>query len=111
MVLLIKNWDRTQLTAQKSRQLKISDRVNESIANSTFNSGFNLMIDFVDLYFSQKNDLIATGGYGEVYKGKWLGLSVAIKKFNKKYGNNKAYKELIKEIEVLHSLRHPYIQQ
>ena len=66
------------MTEQKSKKFKIGERINESIANSTFNSGFNFMIDFNDLYFSQKNDLIATGGYGEVYKGKWLGLPVAI---------------------------------
>lgn len=38
---------------------------------------------------------------------KWLGIKVAVKKFGKKYNGRKAIKEFIKEIEVVHSLRHP----
>jgi serine/threonine protein kinase len=34
---------------------------------------------------------------------------VAIKKFSKKYLEKKAIKDYIKEIEVVHSLRHPNI--
>lgn len=97
------------MTSFKSKHLEISERLSDGFMNSMRSSGFNLVIDFNDLHFSQKNDLIASGGYGDVYKGKWLGLQVAIKKFGKKYINKKALKELVKEIEVLHSLRHPYI--
>ncbi|CAI2362317.1 unnamed protein product [Moneuplotes crassus] len=96
-------------TIFKSKHLELSEKLSEGFVTSKRSSGFNLVIDFSDLHFSLKNDLIATGGYGEVYKGKWLGLPIAIKRFGKKYINKKAIKELIKEIEVVHSCRHPYI--
>ena len=38
-----------------------------------------------------------------------MGVKVAIKKFGKKYLNKKAIKDFIKEIEVVHSLRHPNV--
>lgn len=98
-----------RMTSFKSKHLELSERLSDGFLGSARSSGFNLVIDFADLHFSQKNDLIASGGYGDVYKGKWLGLTVAVKKFGKKYINKKALKELVKEIEVLHSLRHPYI--
>ena len=90
-------------TLFKSKHLELSEKLSEGFVSSKRSSGFNLVIDFSDLLFSLKNDLIATGGYGEVYKGKWLGLPVAVKKFGKKYISKKAIKELIKEIEVVHS--------
>ena len=74
-------------TLFKSKHLELSEKLSDGFVNSKRSSGFNLVIDFSVLYFSLKNDLIATGGYGEVYKGKWLGLPVAIKKFGKKYIN------------------------
>jgi hypothetical protein len=52
--------------------------------------GFNFLIDFKELNFDPKLDYIGGGGYGDVYQGKWLGVKVAIKKFGKKYLNNKA---------------------
>lgn len=96
-------------TLFKSKHLELSEKLSDGFVNSKRSSGFNLVIDFSTLHFSLKNDLIAIGGYGEVYKGKWLGLQVAIKKFGKKYISKRAVKELIKEIEVVHSCRHPYI--
>jgi serine/threonine protein kinase len=61
------------------------------------------------LIYDTKTDFIGSGGYGEVFCGKWLGVRVAIKKFGRKYLNKKALKDFIKEIEVVHSLRHPNI--
>ena len=77
--------------------------------NSLLLNGFSYMIDFSDLQFDRSIDKIGAGGYGEVYKGIWLGLTVAIKKHGKKYVTKKALKNFIKEIEVLHRLRHPNI--
>ena len=72
-------------------------------------SGFSYIIDFSQLEFDPAIDTIGSGGYGDVFKGKWLGSEVAIKRFGRKYVNKKALWEFITEIEVLHSLRHPNI--
>jgi serine/threonine protein kinase len=42
------------------------------------------------LIYNPKYDKIGSGGYGEVFRSKWLGLDVAVKKFGKKYVNKKA---------------------
>ena len=34
-----------------------------------------------------KKDYIGSGGYGEVFQGKWLGVKVAIKRFAKVFNN------------------------
>lgn len=77
--------------------------------NTLLQSGFNYVIEFNQLEFDPAMDAIGTGGYGDVFKGKWLGSPVAIKWFGKKYVSKKALREFITEIEVLHSLRHPNI--
>lgn len=108
LVFIINN-DASRMTTFKSKHFDLPELLNETVINSRASSGFNLVIKFEELLFSLKNDLIASGGYGDVYKGKWLGLQVAIKKFGKKYVSKKALKELVKEIEMLHALRHPNI--
>ena len=73
-------------------------------------SGFSYSIDFIELQFNELHDHIGKGGYGDVFVGRWLGITVAIKKFGEKYiSNKKAVREFISEIEVLHGLRHPNI--
>ena len=57
----------------------------------------------------QKSDIIGRGGYGDVYKARWMGTKVAVKKFSKRYMNRKELKNFIKEIEMLNQLRHPNI--
>ena len=49
----------------------------------------------------QKSDIIGRGGYGDVYKARWMGTKVAVKKFSKRYMNRKELKNFIKEIEML----------
>jgi len=68
-----------------------------------------LYIDFSDLTFDTKTDYIGGGGYGDVYKAKWMGTRVALKRFGKRYLSRKAMKDFIKEIEVVNQLRHPNI--
>jgi hypothetical protein len=41
-------------------------------------------IDFEELAFNPKENFLGGGVYGDVYIGKWLGASVAIKQFNKR---------------------------
>ncbi|CDW89401.1 serine threonine-protein kinase ctr1-like [Stylonychia lemnae] len=85
------------------------DIVGDALYKSLKNSGFNFLIEFKDIIFDQKKDFIGGGAYGLVYQGKWLGVKVAIKRFAKITNNKKALKDFIKEIQVVHSLRHPNI--
>lgn len=64
-------------------------------------NGFNFFIDFKELLIDPKSDLIGRGGYGDVFKARWLGTRVAVKKFGKRYMTRKALKDFIKEIEML----------
>ena len=43
------------------------------------------MVDFNELLFDPKKDFIGSGGYGDVFMGKWLGVKVAIKRFDRRY--------------------------
>ena len=83
--------------------------IGDALYKSLKSGGFNFLIDFKELEFDPNVDYIDGGGYGTVYSGKWLGVKVAIKKFGKKYLEKKAIKDFIKEIEVVHCLRHPNI--
>ena len=64
-------------------------------------NGFDFFIDFNELLIDTKADLIGRGGYGDVFKAKWMGTRVAVKKFGKRYMTRKALKDFIKEIEML----------
>jgi serine/threonine protein kinase len=54
-----------------------------------------------DINYDTKKDYVGGGGYGEVFKAKWMGTQVAVKRFGKRYMNKKAVKDFIKEIEML----------
>jgi tRNA A-37 threonylcarbamoyl transferase component Bud32 len=66
---------------------------------------------FIDHLEIQIQDKIGEGGYGEVFKGTWLGQDVAIKFYGKKKSRNKARidADFLKEVEVFSRLRHPNI--
>ena len=72
-------------------------------------NGFDFYIDFKELQIDTKTDFIGRGGYGDVFKARWMGTRVAVKKFGKRYMTKKALKDFIKEIEMLNQLRHPNI--
>ena len=72
-------------------------------------NGFDFYIDFKDIRYDAKTDLLGSGGYGGVYKASWLGTKIALKKFRKRTLTRNALKDFIKEIEVLNQLRHPNI--
>lgn len=85
------------------------DAIGDALYRSLKSGGFNFLVDFNEIIFDPKLDYIGGGGYGDVYQGKWLGVKVAIKKFDRKYLDKNANKDFIKEIEIVHSLRHPNI--
>ena len=85
------------------------DAVGDALYKTLKNSGFNFLIEFEELLFDFNKDFIGSGTYGEVFIGKWLGVKIAIKRFVKIYNNKKVMSDFVKEIEVLHSLRHPSI--
>ena len=64
-------------------------------------NGFDFYINFEELQINPKNDFLGRGGYGDVFKARWMGTSVAVKKFGKRYMTRKALKDFIKEIEML----------
>jgi len=64
-------------------------------------NGFDFYIDFKDIRYNAKTDLLGSGGYGDVYKASWLGTKIALKKFRKRTLTRNALKDFIKEIEVL----------
>ena len=66
----------------------------ENFLKSLKKGGFSFIIDYEELRFDAKGDLIGSGGYGDVFKGVWLGVVVAVKKFGKRYVNRKAIKEV-----------------
>lgn len=64
------------------------------------------MIKFREITLDEK---IGEGGYGEVFKGKWLGQDVAVKEFGRHSKNKAKLNNFIKEIQVISNLRHPAI--
>lgn len=77
--------------------------------NTFQENGFSFYIDFADLKFDYKNDFVGGGGYGEVFKAKWLGTDVAVKRFGRKCITKKNIIDFIKEIEIVNQMRHPNI--
>ena len=70
----------------------------DALYKSLKSSGFSFIIDFGEIAFDMKKDFIGSGGYGEVFAGRWLGVKVAIKRFARISHNKKALKDFIKEI-------------
>eukprot|EP00742_Colponemidia_sp_Colp-10_P009081 GILJ01009877.1.p1 GENE.GILJ01009877.1~~GILJ01009877.1.p1 ORF type:complete len:582 (-),score=74.99 GILJ01009877.1:226-1971(-) len=64
------------------------------------------MIDYKQLKFGKK---IGEGGYGRVYRGKWLGKDVALKVFRQRHLKKDMSREFIDEVAVMSKLRHPNI--
>jgi len=70
--------------------------------------GKMVVIDYSEI---EKGPSIGEGGYGEVFKGKWLGQDVAIKEFGRKRVRNKEKldADFLREVEMVSKLRHPNI--
>lgn len=88
------------------------DQEFQALLKAFEDNGFNSYIEFSEFAFDPKADYAGGGGYGDVFRAKWEGVEVAIKKFGKRYlTTKKALKDLIKEIEVINQLRHPNVIQ
>ena len=78
-------------------------------------SSFKFLINFDELNFNSKYDLIMKSSiqthYCSFYLGSWLGMRVTLKRFSNKQllKEPKSITEFLKELEVAHSLRHPNI--
>mmetsp|Transcript_9364 Transcript_9364/g.14215 ORF Transcript_9364/g.14215 Transcript_9364/m.14215 type:complete len:236 (+) Transcript_9364:2810-3517(+) len=72
-------------------------------------NGFSFYIEREELKFNEKTDFLGVGGYGEVFKGTWMGMPVAIKLFNRRCHSKKNIFDFIKEIEIVNQMRHPNI--
>ena len=57
--------------------------------------------------------LVGQGSYGDVYKGTWQGLQVAVKKVNLPEGDSRRadiiLQDFVRELQVLTSIRHPNV--
>jgi serine/threonine protein kinase len=63
----------------------------------------------IDLTQIRVTQMIGSGSCGEVYKGTWLGLAVAVKKVFRSLIHESALKEFQAECNIMKRLRHPNI--
>ena len=98
----------------KSRPI-LTERTNQ-FCSLIKDNRLNYFINFNDIKLGKEP--IGKGSFGEVYKGEWLGMQVAVKKFiykntkdnkdNKEILENE-FKKFLNEINILASMRHPNI--
>ena len=78
-------------------------------------SGFKFLINFEELSFNKKRDLIQKAcsqtHWCSLYQANWLGMKVCLRKFSasKMMHSQRQIMNFLKELEVAHSLRHPNI--
>ena len=81
----------------------------EMMKNSKPSSGEVPVVQVEDLSI-EVNALLGKGGFGEVFKGNWLGMQVAVKMIS--ISRMQMVTPLInKEVSLLSCLRHPHIVQ
>eukprot|EP00347_Sterkiella_histriomuscorum_P010901 403374489 len=88
------------------------DSVGHQIFKHLQETGQNLSIDFNDLLFDCKRDQISSisSTSSQIFKGKLLGVQVAIKKHGSiQRSVKRIVKSLIKELQIIQGVRHPNI--
>eukprot|EP00727_Mastigamoeba_balamuthi_P008697 m51a1_g445 putative protein kinase (1022) ;mRNA; f:107863-111800 len=95
--------------AEKQRQLEDIKLNRKDEAESSDTPVW--MIDYKDLEFEQK---IGEGGFGDVYRAKWHGTTVAVKTLKGPHGhgdtlNPKEVEKFSKEVTILRALHHPQL--
>jgi serine/threonine protein kinase len=66
-------------------------------------------IPIVDISNFKIDSLIGKGGFGNVYRGIWEGMDVAIKQWHLENLENDLLQEFINEAKIMHKCRHPNI--
>lgn len=81
-----------------------------SVASSpSFPSASGMMLNASDLKYSL-NDVIGSGAFKTIYRGRWLGLNVAVGVLNASASMSlNDITSFMKEIEILKALKHPNI--
>ena len=69
----------------------------------------NWEIDYESLTFASPKVRMGSGGYGEVFKAKWNGITVAVKELLDKNPSDDQIREFKQEVATLSHLRHPSI--
>ncbi len=82
------------------------------MASASVQEKYGWELKAADLAFvKDEESCLGRGGYGEVYRGKWRGTTVAIKSLILQRLTARARKEFIQEIEIMWKLRHPSLVQ
>ena len=58
-----------------------------------------------------RGEMIGSGGFGAVYKGRWFGSHVAIKMLACQHMDKETSEEFMRELELMSSLRSPKLIQ
>ncbi|KAH3766170.1 protein kinase [Pelomyxa schiedti] len=69
-----------------------------------------LSTETLDMQDIQLEGRIGSGTFGEVYKAKWRGVTIAIKRLPPAYSGNEFQQKFRKEVDIMRSLRHPNVQ-
>ena len=69
----------------------------------------NWEIDYGSITFAIPKVRMGSGGYGEVFKAKWNGITVAVKELLDKNPSDEQIREFKQEVATLSHLRHPSI--
>ena len=83
-----------------------SRRASRSLIDAVTRTIHRWVIPFEEITLKR---LIGYGSFGEVWKGKWRGSTVAVKKFFRQQANESLLLELRKESVIMSELRHPNI--
>jgi ABC-type phosphate transport system substrate-binding protein len=99
-----------KLFRKKKRYSLLSDPLLANEVSLELSSNDRTRILYEDLTLEEQ---IGSGSFSEVYKGKWLGTSVAIKRMlvTKRDDSSDPIGDFVKETSIMNTMRHPNIVQ